>query len=63
MSIVLAIFIVFLICNLVFGLLSGRGINTIRGYAVGNKDFSTATLVATIVATWVSGEFFFTIIS
>jgi len=54
------IFITFLAANLIFGLWTSRGVKTLRGYAIGGKDFSTATLVATIVATWVSGEFFFT---
>ena len=30
---------------------------------MGDRNFSTATVAATIVATWVSGEFFFTNIS
>lgn len=54
------IFLVFLAVNLVFGLRFSQGISTIREYAVGDRNFSTATIVATIVATWVSGEFFFT---
>jgi Na+/proline symporter/signal transduction histidine kinase len=53
------IFIGFLIANVVFGLTSSHGVKSIREYAVGNRNFSTATLVATIVATWVSGEFFY----
>ena len=53
------IFIGFLIANVVFGLTSSHGVKNIREYAVGNRNFSTATLVATIVATWVSGEFFY----
>ncbi len=57
------IFLGFLVVNIVLGLTSSRGIKTIREYAIGDKHFSTATIVATIVATWVSGEFFFTIVS
>ena len=57
------IFIVFLAANFIFGRWTSRGVNTLRGYAIGDKNFSTATLVATIVATWVSGGFFFTIVS
>ena len=57
------IVIVFLVANLVLGLFSSRGIKNIREYAIGNKDFSTATIVATIVATWISGGIFFTIIT
>lgn len=57
------IFIGFLALNLIFGLMASRGISTIRSYSIGNKDFSTATIASTIIATWVSGEFFFTIVS
>lgn len=57
------IFIGFLIANLVFGLWSSRGIKNIHEYAIGDRNFSTATIAATIIATWVSGEFFFTIVS
>ena len=58
-----AIFIAFLAVNLIFGLIASRGVNTIRGFAVGDKTFNTATLVSTIVATWIGGSFFVTIIS
>jgi Na+/proline symporter len=58
-----AIFIAFLAGNLIFGLWASRGVDTLRGYAIGDKNFSTATLVATIVATFASGEYFFTIVS
>jgi Na+/proline symporter/signal transduction histidine kinase len=53
------IFISFLVVNIFLGLFSSRGIKTIKEYAVGNRNFSTATIAATIVATWISGEFFF----
>ena len=53
------IFIAFLAGNFIFGLWTSRGVTTLRSYAIGDKNFSTATLVATIVATWVSGSFFF----
>ena len=62
-SIDVAIFIAFLAGNLIFGLWASRGVDTLRGYAIGDKNFSTATLVATIVATFASGEYFFTIVS
>lgn len=57
------IFIVFLTANLIFGLLSSRGISNIKEYAIGDRNFSTATIAATIVATWISGEFFFSSMS
>jgi Na+/proline symporter/signal transduction histidine kinase len=53
-----AIFIGFLIVNLAVGIFYGRGIKTIKEYAIGKRNFSTATLAATITATWISGSFF-----
>jgi len=53
-----AIFAIFLIFNLGVGLFYGTNIKNIREYAVGNKDFSTATLTATIIATCIGGGFF-----
>lgn len=54
----IAIVIVFLITNLAAGVYSGRGIKNITEYAVGNRNFATTTLAATIIATWLSGSFF-----
>jgi Na+/proline symporter/signal transduction histidine kinase len=48
----------FLAINLVAGFYSGRGIKTIKEYAIGNRNFSTATLAATIIATWIGGSDF-----
>ncbi len=53
------IFSIFLCVNLALGLFSSRGIRHIKDYAVGDRNFSTATIAATIVATWVGGGFFF----
>ena len=53
------IFSTFLVINLVMGLYFSKGVTTIKEYAVGDRNFSTATIVATLVATWVTGEFFF----
>ncbi|MDX1916668.1 MAG: sodium:solute symporter family protein, partial [Rickettsiaceae bacterium] len=58
-----AIFIGFLVVNIILGLGSSRGIKNIKEYAIGNRDFSTAAIVCTIVATWISGGTFFTAIS
>jgi Na+/proline symporter/signal transduction histidine kinase len=58
-----AIFIGFLVVNLAVGLYFSKGTKTIREYAIGNRNFSTATIAATIVATWITGEVFFTTIS
>jgi Na+/proline symporter len=52
------IFVIFLAINLVVGLLHGR-VTSMRDYALGDKKFSTATLTATIVATWISGSALF----
>lgn len=53
------IIIGFLIANLWLGLSSSRGIASVKEYAVGNRNFSTATIAATLVATWIGGEDFF----
>ncbi|MCF8462405.1 MAG: sodium:solute symporter family protein [Rickettsiaceae bacterium] len=50
------IIIGFLIINLAIGLFSGRGVKTVKEYAIGNRNFSTSTIAATIVATWISGS-------
>ncbi len=55
----IAIFLLFLIITLGVGIYHGRGIKTIEDYALGGRSFSTATLVATIVATCIGGGFFF----
>lgn len=52
------IVVVFLAINLIAGLYSGRGIKTIKEYAIGTRNFNTATIAATIVATWISGSYF-----
>lgn len=58
MNIDIAIVIGFLILTLVVGLGHGQKVKTIKDYALGDRNFSTAALVATIVATWVSGSGF-----
>lgn len=52
-----SIFVGFLVINLVVGLRYGRYVKTFRDYVLGGRSFSTATLVATIVATWVTGRY------
>ena len=44
----------FLLLTLVVGIYFSRKETTFRAYAVGNKSFSTATLVATVLATYYS---------
>ncbi|MEM7055580.1 MAG: HD domain-containing protein, partial [Bacteroidota bacterium] len=55
----IAIFIIFFSINLIVGLRYRGRSQSFREYAIGSKTFSTATLTATIVATWASGGFFF----
>ena len=57
------IFIGFLLLSITFGIASSYGITTIREYAVGDRNFSTATIAATLIATWVNGSDFFTTLS
>lgn len=52
------IFFGFLALNIVFGLISSRGITTIHQYALGGRNFSTSAIVSTLVATWIGGGFF-----
>jgi Na+/proline symporter/signal transduction histidine kinase len=58
-----AIFIGFLGINLIVGLYCGKGVKTIKDYALGGRNFSTVALVSTIVATTVTGSSFFIILS
>jgi Na+/proline symporter/signal transduction histidine kinase len=53
-----AIFIGFLAVNLAVGLFYGKEVRSIREYAIGGRNFSTITIVATLVATWISGGSF-----
>ena len=48
----------FLLINLIAGLYYGRGVSNIKEYALGNQQFSTATITATIIATWLGGSGF-----
>ncbi|AVP87345.1 hypothetical protein phytr_3940 [Candidatus Phycorickettsia trachydisci] len=58
MDLDLFIFSSFLALSLVLGFMSSTKVTNISEYAIGNRDFSTATLVATMVATWVGAGFF-----
>lgn len=57
------IFISFLAINLIIGFVAFTKIKNIREYSVGNRDFSTGTIAATLIATWVSGSAFLTDLS
>ena len=63
MDIDILIFIGFLIVNLIVGLAHSGKIKTINEYALGGRNFSTTALVATIVATCVTGSGFFIILT
>lgn len=52
------IFFAFLILNIILGLKSSKNITSITQYAIGDRNFSTGAIVATIVATWIGGGFF-----
>lgn len=47
------IVLLYLAVTLAVGIYSGRNINSIKEYAIGNYKFSTSTLTATITATWI----------
>ncbi|MGI2298745.1 sodium:solute symporter family transporter [Candidatus Cardinium hertigii] len=55
LNMAIAIVTAFLLLTLVVGIYFSRKKTTFREYAVGNKQFSTATLVATVLATTYSG--------
>jgi Na+/proline symporter/signal transduction histidine kinase len=54
----IAIVIAFLVVSLAIGLYKGSGVISIKDYALGGRNFSTATLTAAIVATWIGGDNF-----
>ena len=45
----------FLIITLILGIKAGKGIDNIRTYAIGDKNFSTAALILTFLATTLAG--------
>ena len=59
----IAIVVGFLALTLIVGLGHGQKVKTIKDYALGGRNFSTAALVATTVATWASGSGFFVTLS
>lgn len=50
---------IFLLTTLIIGLGHGRRVTNIKEYALGNRNFSTGALVATLVASYASGSAFF----
>ncbi|PCJ23558.1 MAG: hypothetical protein COA94_08220, partial [Rickettsiales bacterium] len=59
----MGIVIGFLVLTLAVGMGHGKSVKTIKDYALGGRNFSTAALTATIVATWASGSGFFILMS
>ncbi len=57
------IFISFLVFNIIVGLYAARGVKTIKEYAIGDGQFSSMVIAATLVATWISGSNFTSTIS
>ncbi len=55
----LIFFVIFLALTLIIGLWHGRDIISIKQYALGNRDFSIGALTATIIATWIGGDYLF----
>lgn len=55
----IAIFVIYLVTNVGFGLYWGRGNKTIQDYALGGRNFSTGTLVSTIMAGYLGGDYLF----
>ena len=54
----LLIFSLFLSVNLIVGLYYSQGVKTSKDYSIGQGNFSTATIVATVVASWIGAGFF-----
>ena len=52
----IAILGLFLLVTLAVGMSHGRQVKSIKDYALGGKNFSTITLAATVIATWISGS-------
>nr|WP_232488939.1 hypothetical protein [Orientia tsutsugamushi] len=48
----------FLISNLAIGLWYGKEVKSVRDYALGGRNFSTASLVSTLIATFIGGSTF-----
>ncbi|WP_341790310.1 sodium:solute symporter family transporter [Rickettsia endosymbiont of Polydrusus tereticollis] len=57
-SLDIVIFFGFLAVNLGVGMYYSRNIKTIEEYAIGDRNFSTSTIIATIIATFIGGGVF-----
>ena len=56
----IVIVVAFLIATMIVGMGHGKKIKTLEDYALGQRNFTTTALVATIVATYASGSGFIT---
>ncbi len=54
----LILVMVFLTLTMIVGIYCGSGSKTLKDQALGGRNFSTAAIVATIIATWVGGDNF-----
>jgi Na+/proline symporter len=54
-----ALLVIYIIINVGLGLYWGRNVKNIKDYALGGRNFSTGTLVATIMAAWIGGDYLF----
>ena len=59
----MTVVILFLVINLLVGLYHGTGVKTVERYAVGDRTFNTASIAATIAATYISGDLFIAYVS
>lgn len=55
--------IIFLMANLIIGLRYSKNIKSIREFALGDRNFRTAAITVTLLATWISGSTFSLILS
>ncbi|XWN34861.1 MAG: HD domain-containing protein [Roseivirga sp.] len=55
----IGILVSFLTATLIVGIQAGRKMTSFSTYAVGDKNFSTAVITATVIATWMSGDILF----
>eukprot|EP01132_Coremiostelium_polycephalum_P002970 gene2970-3708_t len=62
LNIDMIILVIFLLANVVVGLFSSKRISSLYDYAVGGKDFSTATLTATVMVSWIGGMYVFEVL-
>ena len=54
----IGIVLLYMAVTMFVGFYYGRGVNTMKDYATGNRNFSTASLTSTVIATWISGSAF-----